>query len=111
HCLGQGSTDYSEVLRKYKHATSVDLAVPGDHGIAEVMLLIEAELSGSMYDQLIEFFEGTRIQQQVEAFPGCEFSSFVLGFNAFQAAAQARLILHLQQLLETLVDGHRDDTS
>ena len=62
------------------------------------MLLVEAELGRAVDDERVDLLEGAGVEQDVDALAGGELAALVLRFDALQAAAEAGLILHLEEL-------------
>src|SRR5581483_11821701 len=100
HRLGERAAEDREVLREDEDAPAVDLAMARDDRVAEVVLLVEAELGRAVDHELVHLLERAGVEQDVEAFAGGELAALVLRFDAPGAAAQARLLLHLQEALQ-----------
>ena len=111
HRLGQRAAEDGEVLREDEDAAAVDLAVAGDDGVAEEVLLVHAELGRAVDHQLVELLERARVEEDVDALAGGQLAALVLRFDALQAAAEASLILHLEESFEPFFVRHRADRS
>ena len=61
--------------------------IAGYHAIAEVVLLVEAEILGAVHDELADFLERAFVHQQIPPFAGGELAFCVLSLNAGVAAA------------------------
>ncbi len=97
--LRERAAEDGEILAEDEDEPAVDLAVAGDHAIAEVPLLLEAEVARAMGHEGVELHEAVGVQQQIEALSGGELALLVLLVDAGLAAAEARLGA---QLVETL---------
>ena len=106
HRFGQRTAEDGEVLREDEDAAAVDLPIAGDDGVAEEVLLVHAELGGPMDHELVELFKRAGIEQDVDALARGQLAALVLRFDALQAAAEASLILHLEQSFEPFFVRH-----
>src|SRR5215213_6433911 len=88
--LGKGTAKDSEILREHKHVTAVDETVTGDDTVAGVDLLVESDVSRAMDHQLVKLFEGTFIQQELDAFASSHLSCVVLLLHTSTTAACLR---------------------
>jgi hypothetical protein len=86
-CLGQRAAEDGEVLGEDVDRSSVDAAVAGDHAVAGVALVRQAEVGGAVGDEAIELDEATLVQQEVEALAGRELPLFMLLRDPRGAAA------------------------
>ena len=106
HRLGQRAAEDREVLREDEDAAAVDLAVARDDGVAQVVLLVEAELGRAVHHQLVHLLERAGVEENVEPLAGRELPALVLRLDALQAAAKARLVLHFEEPLATFCVCH-----
>ena len=97
--LRERSAEHRKVLREDEHHATVDLAATGDDAVTEVLLLGQAEIARAVGHEHIAFDEAVGIHQKFDALARREFALFVLGLDAFLAAAQAGLGAHLLQLV------------
>ena len=88
--FGERAAEHGEVLGEYVDDAAVDGAPPRDHAVARDFRLLHAEIDAAMLDEHIEFFEGTVVEQKVDALPRRELAPFMLRLAALLAAARAR---------------------
>jgi hypothetical protein len=69
--------------------------VAGDDAVAGDDLIGHPEVEAAVRDELVEFFEGARIEQQIDPFAGREFSRVVLALEALFAAAELGAALEI----------------
>ena len=74
----QRSAEHREVLREHAHGAAVDGAVPGDHAVAEDLLLLHAEVGAAMRDELVELDEAALVEQRRDALARGELAGLVL---------------------------------
>ncbi len=86
-----GPAQNREVLRKDIDHAAVDGAPPGDNAIPRRFLLLHAEISAAVRDKHIELFERAFVQQQINPFAGCQFTTSVLCIDPVLAATQTRV--------------------
>src|SRR5271157_255186 len=65
--LRQRAAEYGEVLGEDEHQAAFDAAVAGDEAVAEILLLIHAEVGAAMGDELVGLFEGAFVEQELDA--------------------------------------------
>jgi hypothetical protein len=70
------------------------------------VLFVEPEFRRAMHHQLVHLFERPRVEEDVQPLPRRQLAPVMLRFDALRAAAEARLILHLQQALEPVFVRH-----
>ena len=70
----------------------------GYDGVSEVLLVGEAEVGGTVYDERVNLLEGTLIKQNVDALSRSQLAPAVLGVDAPLTAAEHRLLAHLAKL-------------
>ena len=75
---------------EHKHQTPVDHAVAGDHTIAGNFVVGHAEVHTAVLDEHVPLFEGALIQQNFQAFAGCQLALGVLGLYALDTSPLAR---------------------
>jgi hypothetical protein len=71
----QCAAEDGEVLAEDRDRTVGDAAVAGDDAIAEVSLLVDAELRRPMRDERVELDEASGVQKQVESLAGRELAA------------------------------------
>jgi hypothetical protein len=62
--------------------------VAGHDAVAGDQLIGHPEVEAAVRDELVEFFEGTGIEQEIDAFAGRELARVVLALPALRAAAE-----------------------
>ena len=107
--LAQGAPEDGEVLREDEHLAAVDRAPAGDDAV-RVGPLAQAALSGPVAGQHVEFVEGPRVQQVVDALAGQELALGVLALHGPLGAGVPGLFLALCEFGEAFghgMIGHR----
>ena len=84
---------------------AVDVAVAGDHGVAEEGAVGQAEIGGAVGDETVDFGERAIVHQRVQPLPGGHLAPLVLLVDATLTASQRRLVLQPEQVFQTRV-GH-----
>ena len=104
--FGQRAAEDGEVLREDEHQAAVDGAVAGDDAVAGNLLgLIHAEIDAAMLLEHVPFFEGVRVEQQLDAFAGGQLALVVLAVDALLATAEAGHFALFFQLADDVVHG------
>ena len=85
--LRQRSAEHREVLREDEHQPAFDAAIAGDKAVAEILLLVHAEVGAAMGDQLVGFLEGAFVEQELDTLAGRHFAFLVFARAALFAAA------------------------
>lgn len=83
---------HREVLAVEKDQPSVDGAVTRHHPIAGNLFLGHAEMIAAMLDKHIEFLEGIRVEQDLDALTRRELAPLMLALDAVCSAADTRQI-------------------
>ncbi len=83
----QRTSEYCEILGEDVSEPAVDQAVACDQAVAGNHLGVHAEIAAAMLDQFVEFFEGTFVEKQFDAFTRGEFAFAMLAFAPFGAAS------------------------
>ncbi len=78
--------------------------MPGDHAVARDDLVGHAEVEAAMGDELVELFECARIEEQLHALAGRQFSRGVLALDPIGAAAELGAAL---EVCESVFGIHR----
>ena len=104
--FGQRATEDGEVLAVHEDEPPVDAAVAGDDAVAEVALLVEAEVGGAMRDERIDLGEAVVVEQELESFAGRELAARVLLFEPLRSPAQSRIAAHRGQPFELVGSRH-----
>jgi hypothetical protein len=58
-------------------------------------LVVHSEIATPMRDQLVDFLKGSRVKEQLDPLPSCQFAAIVLTLPAGFAAPKLRLPLVL----------------
>src|SRR5581483_8561877 len=98
--LAERAAEHGEVLRVDVDQAPVDPAVAADHGVAQVLLLAEAEVVGAVRHQRVQLFEAALIEQYGEPLARGELAAPVLRLDAALAAALQRLGLERGEMVE-----------
>ena len=93
--FGKRSAEDREVLREGEHLAAVNQTMPGDDTVAGDDLAGHAEVEAAVRDEPVEFFEGARIEEEIDPFAGREFSRIVLALPALFAAAELGAALEI----------------
>ena len=88
--LRQRAAVHGEILAEHKNQAPVDHPVTGHHTVAGDCVLGHAEIGAAVLDEHVPFFEGTFIEQNLQAFARGELALGVLRVNAPLPAALAR---------------------
>ena len=76
--FGKRTAEDGEVLREDIYQTAVDRAVTGYHAVAEVALLIDAEVRAAVFDEHVELLERTFVEKHFDTLAGGQFAFFML---------------------------------
>ncbi len=96
-----------EVLRVHIHRAPVNLAIAGDHAVAQILLGRQAHLVALMGDERLEFVERAMIEQPFQSLTRCKLAFGVLFGDSIGAAADAGLLAHAAQFKNAgIVLGH-----
>src|SRR4029079_5438218 len=90
--LGERPAEDGEVLRIDEDQPSVDATVAAHDTVAEVSLLVEAEVGGPMRDERIQLDERSLIEEEVDPFARGQLVAIVLLADAILTAAESRLL-------------------
>ena len=104
HSLGERAAEYGEVLRIDEHQPPVYLAVAGDDGVSEVLLVFQPELGSPVQHEGVQFLERAFVEKHGDAFARGEFAAPVLAFDTSLAAALQRLFPFLAKFVSLLVN-------
>ena len=86
--LGEAAAEDREVLREDVDEPAVDPPVARDHAVAGDLLLGHAEVQAAVLHELVELFEATLVEQDLDALAGRELAFGVLALLALGAAAR-----------------------
>src|SRR5262249_30267256 len=103
--LGQRSAEDREVLREREHLTAVDQTVARDHAVARNDLALHAEVAAAVGDQLVDFLERARIEEELDALARGQLSRGVLPLEPFPAAAELGATLQIGEGVERIGHG------
>src|SRR6202034_3571464 len=84
--LRKRSTENRKILREDLHKPPLDAAVTSDKAVAVELLLGHAEVVTSMRDELVGFFEGAIVEQELNALPRGHFAFLMLAFAPLLAS-------------------------
>ena len=106
--LRQRAAQHSEVLRIDEYEPTVNLAVTGDDGVSEEMLVGETELGGPVNYERVKLFEGTLVQKQDNALTGSQLAPPVLRLYPALPSAELCLLPLPPQLFPLLIGCSTD---
>src|SRR5439155_24774013 len=86
--LGERAAEHGEVLRKSERRPPVDQAMSRDDAVSGSHLVLHAEIATAMGDELVDFLEGARIEQQLDALGSRQLARGALPLQAVLPAAQ-----------------------
>jgi hypothetical protein len=98
--LPERAADDGEVLAEEVDGPAVDLGVAGDDRVAEVLLLLQAEVGAAVRGEAVELDEGALVDEEIDALACGELALLVLRGDALGAAAGQREGAHALQALE-----------
>ena len=107
----QAPAEDGEILGEAEDLAALDLAVAGDHAVAEYLLLLHPEVGAAVRHELVDLDEAAGVEEQLDALARRQLAGGVLALDAGGAAAQHRLLVHLFELLDLFFDGHRTGSS
>src|SRR5574341_1897043 len=96
--LSQAAAKDGEILREDIDQTPVDGTPAGDHTIAQVFLLVQTEVCGTVLHEEIDLAERAFVHEQVDALTGGQSSALVLRLDTLSAAAKAAFSFPIAQL-------------
>ena len=82
------SAEDGEVLREGVDHAAVDAAVAGDDAVARDDLIGHPEIEAAMRDELVDLFEGARVEQQLDALARRQLAGRALPLEPFFSAAK-----------------------
>ena len=100
--LGERAAENREVLREHVSQAAVDVTPTGDEAIAGNDLLLHAEIAAVMGDQLVQLFERSFVEQQLDAFPRGKLTFLVLPLFARFTATLLRGRVPAAKLVQPL---------
>ena len=86
------STQHGDILGIGEYQPSIDGPVAGDDTVPRDPLFLHAEIDGLALGQFVDFHKTVRIEQQVQALASRQFTSLMMTFNGFGAAAHFSII-------------------
>ncbi len=104
HSFAQRAAVDGKVLRKDIDQPSVHRAVSGHDAVAEVVLLLHAEVHAAVLDEHVELFETALVEEHVDSFACSEFALGVLPVDSLLAASQGRLFAPFDQLTDLFLN-------
>ena len=111
HLLGEGArqaaAEHREVLREDVDEAAVDLAVAGDHAVAENLPLLHTEVGAAMGLELVDLDERAGVEQGMDTLASRQLAGLVLLLDPLLAAAELGLVAAARELLQILLDAHR----
>ncbi len=102
----QRAAEDGEILREDEHHPAMDLAATGDDPVTKDILLVQTEVGRPVGDEHIEFFEGIRVDQQLDPFARGQLPFFVLSVDPVLSAAQFRFGPHRFKMVQFLFQRH-----
>ena len=93
--FGQRSAKDGEILCERVDGTSVYAAVTGDDAVARDDLVGHPEIEAAMGDELVDFFERIRIEQQLDALAGGQLAGRTLALETLLASSKLGSSLEL----------------
>ena len=91
---------YGEVLCEDEYQTTVDGTGTGNHTVAQELLLLHAEVMATVLLEHVVLFEGTLVQQHLDALAGSIFALVVLLLYGFLTTTETSLFALLDELLD-----------
>src|SRR5262249_15940858 len=88
---------------EHKDAAAVHRAPAGDDAVAGDLTLVHAEIAGTMLDEHVELLERVLVHEELDALARGQLAAGVLRFNAAGAAATARAVAPLVELVEDIL--------
>ncbi|MPM67767.1 hypothetical protein SDC9_114691 [bioreactor metagenome] len=102
----QRAAEHSEILREDEDQTTIDGAIADHNAVARSLFgLIHAEVDATVLLEHVPFFEGTRIEQQLDAFAGRQLALLVLAVDTLLATAEAGQFTLLLKLADDVMHG------
>ena len=86
--FGERAAEDGEVLREGVDEASIDAAVAGDNAVARDDLVGHPEVEAAVCDELVDFLEGARIEQQFDALARRQLAGRALPLEALFPACQ-----------------------
>src|SRR5262245_4845408 len=111
HHPAETATEHGEVLGIDVNQTAVDGAVTGDDRVAQVLLLVQAEIDAVVRAQTIDLDKTTVVEQNIEALARQELSLLVLAARAFRTPAGFRFLVKFAKLLDVIGGCHEEKKS
>ena len=100
----QRTAEDSEVLREDEDQTAVDGTVTDDDTVTRGLFrLIHTEIGTAVLLEHVPFFEGLRVEQQLDAFAGGQLALLVLAVDTLLATAEAGQFALFFQLADDVV--------
>ena len=88
--FGQGASEHGKVLGVGVGEPAVNLAIAGNHSVAEKLLLVEPKKAASVGHKGPELFKGTVVKEELKALSGSQLFLLVLGVNSRLSATELR---------------------
>jgi hypothetical protein len=109
HHAAQATAENGKILRVNINQAAVDGAVPGHHGVAGKLLLIQSKIGAVVRAQAIELDEAAAVEQDIETLARQKLSLFVLPLAALLAAAGLGLLIEIAKFIEIIRCGHQEE--
>ena len=104
--LGQRAAEDGEVLAVDEYPPAVDATEAGDDAVAQVPLLVEAELARPMRHERVELREAVLVEQQIQPLAGRQLAARVLLLHSLGSPAEKRGLTHRAQPLQLVGGRH-----
>ncbi len=108
--FGECAAEDGEILREHEHHAAIDGAITDHHTVAGNLGVGHVEIGAAMLDEHVPFFEGTRIEQQLDALTGSQLALGMLGVDALLATTEAGRRALVVQLANDVMHGLLLDT-
>src|SRR5206468_13080767 len=105
--FGQRAAEYGEVLSEDEHRPSMNAARSGHDSVSRSSLILHVEVVALMDDELVDFQEGSGIEQNLEPFARGLLAGFVLATDALVSAGQLGLCVSAMELVEAILMRHQ----
>src|SRR5262249_41370324 len=92
-----------EVLGEEIDRPSIHRSPAGDDAVARNLRFLHAEFVRAMFDEHVEFLEGTLVEDELDAFAGGQLAPLVLGLDARLAAAETGFLTALLKSVEDVL--------
>src|SRR5690606_19286003 len=95
-----------EILRENVDEPTLDRAVPGHYPVAQILLVLDAEIGGPVDDEAVQLDQRALVERHSEALAGSELAACVLLFDAVIPSALLCIPAKLLELLQSPSHRH-----